>query len=140
MFFGSCWRQRFQVHEDVRQYFILELCHFTFHSWFCDLSQIMFCIYSMGQDSRFLFCFALQVAVHADHLLTGSSSTLQGFLSVSVVKNPLAKAGDAGDLSLIPGAGISSGEGNGNPLQYSCLENSTGRRAWKSIAYGVAKS
>ena len=36
----------------------------------------------------------------------------------------------AGDLSLIPGLGRSSGEGNGNPLQYSCLENSMDRGAW----------
>ena len=37
---------------------------------------------------------------------------------------------DAGDLCLIPGLGGSSGEGNGNPLQYSCLENSMDREAW----------
>ena len=48
----------------------------------------------------------------------------------SVVKNLLAKAGDAGDSGSIPASGISSGEGNGCPLQYSCLENSRDRRAW----------
>ena len=47
----------------------------------------------------------------------------------SVVKNLLANAGDAG---LIPGLGRYSGEGNGNPLQYSCLENPTGRGAWQA--------
>ena len=41
----------------------------------------------------------------------------------SVVKNPSANAGDARDACLIPGLGRSSGEGNGNPLRYSCLEN-----------------
>ena len=41
-----------------------------------------------------------------------------------------ATACDAGDLGLIPGSGISPGEGNGNPLQYSCLENSMGGGAW----------
>ena len=40
-----------------------------------------------------------------------------------MVKNPLANAGDSGDTSLIPGSGRSAGEGHGNPLQYSCLEN-----------------
>ena len=45
----------------------------------------------------------------------------------SVVKNPLA---DAEDMSLIPGLGRSPGEGNGNPLQYSCLENPIERGAW----------
>ena len=44
----------------------------------------------------------------------------------SVVKNPLANARDAGDVSLIPGLGRSIGGGNGNPLQYSCLENHRG--------------
>ena len=39
-------------------------------------------------------------------------------------------AGNVGDLGLIPGSGRSPGEGNGNPLQYSCLENSMDREAW----------
>ena len=47
---------------------------------------------------------------------------------------------DAGSLSLIPGAGRSSGEGNGNLLQYSCLRNSMNRRAWWVTVHGVTKS
>ena len=47
---------------------------------------------------------------------------------------------NAGDLSSIPGLGRSPGEGNGNPLQYSCLENSVDRGIWQAIVYGVAKS
>ena len=46
-----------------------------------------------------------------------------------VVKNPTANAGDTRDMGSIPGSGRSPGEGNGNPLQYSCLENSMGRGA-----------
>ena len=46
-----------------------------------------------------------------------------GFFGGSVVKNPPASGGDARDASSIPGSGISSGEGNGNPVQYSCLGN-----------------
>ena len=46
----------------------------------------------------------------------------------------------AGDLGLIPGLGRSPGEGNGDPLQYSCLENSTDRGAWWAIVHWVAKS
>ena len=53
-----------------------------------------------------------------------------GFPDGSAVKNPLA---NAGDLNLIPGSGRSPGEGNGNPLQYSCLENPTDRGAWWAI-------
>ena len=47
---------------------------------------------------------------------------------------------NAGDPGLIPGSGRSPGEGNGNPLQYSCLENSTERGAWGAIVHRVAKS
>ena len=46
---------------------------------------------------------------------------------VLVVKNPPANAGDARDVGLMPGSGRSPGVGNGNPFQYSCLENSTDR-------------
>jgi len=41
-----------------------------------------------------------------------------------------ASAYNVGDLGLIPGSGRSPGEGNGNPLQYSCLENPMDRKAW----------
>ena len=60
----------------------------------------------------------------------------QKFPAGSVVKNPPANAGDMG---LIPVSGRSSGEGNGNPLQYSCLEILLDRGAWRATAYGVAK-
>ena len=46
----------------------------------------------------------------------------------------------AGDLGSIPGSGRSPGEGNGNPLQYSCLENSMDRGAQQATVHGVAKS
>ena len=58
----------------------------------------------------------------------------------SVVKNPPANASDLRDASLIPGLGKSPGEGNGNPLQYSCLENSTDREAWRATVHGATKS
>ena len=49
-------------------------------------------------------------------------------------------ARDAGDPVLIPGSGRSPREGNGNPLQYSCLENFTDREAWWATVHEVAKS
>ena len=52
-----------------------------------------------------------------------------GFLGGSAVKNPSANKGDAVDMGLIPGLGRSPGGGNGNPLQYSCLENPMDRGA-----------
>ena len=59
---------------------------------------------------------------------------------VLVVKNPLANAGDLKDLGLIPGSGGFPGGGNGNPLQYFCLENSMDRRAWWATVHEVTKS
>ena len=47
---------------------------------------------------------------------------------------------NAGDPGLIPGSGRSAGEGNGNPLQYSCLENPMDRGAWWAIIHGIAES
>ena len=47
---------------------------------------------------------------------------------------------NAGHLGLIPELGRSSREGNGNPFQYSCLENSMDRGAWRATVHGVAKS
>ena len=49
-------------------------------------------------------------------------------------------AGNAGDLGSIPGSGRSPGEGNGYPLQYSCLENPMDRGAWQATVHGVANS
>ena len=63
-----------------------------------------------------------------------------GFPGGSIVKNPRANAGDAGDVGLIPGSGRSPGEGNCNLLQYWCLNNSMDRGAWWATVYGVTKS
>ena len=57
-----------------------------------------------------------------------------------MVKNLLANSGDTGDVSSILGLGRFFGEENGNPLQYSCLENSMDRGAWQATVHGVTKS
>ena len=59
---------------------------------------------------------------------------LRSFLGGSVVKNPPASAGDAGS---VPGLRRSVGVGNGNPLQYPCLENFMDRGAWRAVVHGV---
>ena len=59
-----------------------------------------------------------------------------GFPGGSAVKNLSANAGDA---SSVPGSERSSGEGNGNPLQYSCLGNPMDREAWRATVHGVTK-
>ena len=63
-----------------------------------------------------------------------------GFPNSSVVKNLPAKAEDTGDVGSIPGSGRSPGGGNGNPFQYSCLENPMDRGDWQGIVHGVTKS
>ena len=67
-------------------------------------------------------------------------SSFMDFTGSSVVKNPLANAGNAGDRDSIPRSGRSPGGGNGNPLQYSCPENSMDRGAWWAIVHRVTKS
>ena len=57
-----------------------------------------------------------------------------------MVKLLTANARDARDLGSIAGSGRSPGEENGNPLQYSCLENSTDRGTWQAIVHAVANS
>ena len=57
-----------------------------------------------------------------------------------VVKDLPANAGDAGDKGSVPGLGRSSGVGNGNPFQYSCLENFMARGAWQATVHGAPKS
>ena len=59
----------------------------------------------------------------------------KGFPGGIVVKNLPANAGDTREADSIPGSGRSTGEGNGNLLQYSCLENSMDRGAWRACGH-----
>ena len=80
-------------------------------------------------------CWAFYLANSCEQ--TVIACTLVEFLGDSDGKE---SACNAGDLGSIPGAGRSPGERNGNPLQYSCLENSMDRGAWWAIVHGVTKS
>ena len=71
--------------------------------------------------------------------MTNIALHFQFLIGGLVVKNLPANEGDTRDASLIPGLGRSPGGGNGNPLQYSCLENPTDRRTWRATAHGVAR-
>ena len=62
-----------------------------------------------------------------------------GFPDGSVGKEYACNAGDIGDVGLILGLGRFLGEGHGNPLQYSCLENPMDRGAWQARVHGVAR-
>ena len=72
---------------------------------------------------------------HPKGVLNFTTKSL-GFPHSSVGKESVC---NAGDLSLIPGLGRFPGEGNGNPLQYSCLENPMARGAWQARVHGVAR-
>ena len=66
-------------------------------------------------------------------LLMGASPVAQ------LLKNPPANAGDVREVGMIPGWGRSPGEGNGSPLQYSCMKSPKDRGAWWGV-HGIAKS
>ena len=68
------------------------------------------------------------------------TTTGLGFQVALVVKKLLAKAGDIRDTGSITGLGSSLGQGHGNPLQYSCLENPTDRGGWQATVHRAAKS
>ena len=79
--------------------------------------------------------------VWRQNILQGTILIGEGFLGGSDGKAQMwAPAHNAGDPGLISRLGRSPGEGNGNPLQYSCLENPTDGGAWWAIVHGVAKS
>ena len=78
---------------------------------------------------------ALCVCTHWD-LSKFQPMPFGGFAGSSEIKNPPTNAGDTG---LIPGSGRSPGEGNGNPLQYSCLGNPMDKEAWQATVHGVTK-
>ena len=82
---------------------------------------------------------ALIREMFADCLIRSSNSELLGFPGGSVVMNPPASAGDAGDTGSVSGSGRSPGGGHGNPLQYSCLGNPMDRGAWWATVCGVTK-
>ena len=63
-----------------------------------------------------------------------------GFPGGAVVRKPPANPGDTRDPGLIPELGRCTGVGNRNPLQFSCLENSTDRGTWWATVHGIAES
>ena len=66
--------------------------------------------------------------------------TILGFQGGTVVKNLPVNAGNAGDVNSVPEYQKSPGAGNGNPLQYSCLDSSMDRGAWYATVHGATKS
>ena len=83
-------------------------------------------------------CIALLTSVSI--LITIILKTLLSKLDFPDGSDGKASAQNAGDLGSVPGLEISPGEGNGNPLQDSCLENPMDAEAWQAIVHGVAKN
>ena len=93
----------------------------------------------------YIFCFFF-TSLELHCLLTGYHIALNlgairiyGFSGNSVVKNSPANAVDTWDVGSVPGLGRAPGEGNGNPLLYSCLENCMNRGAWQAAVHGITK-
>ena len=95
----------------------------------------------MGQHQQMVMVPDLSEHIHYRTLFTGHSHSIVIYqMSLhQVVNNLPTSAGDPRDVGSIPGSGRSLGEGNGNPLHYSCLENSMDRVAWQATVHGVAK-
>ena len=85
-----------------------------------------------------VICYSFSVSCWAKGL-DSSEAGCRGFPGSAVVKNPPANAGDTGDTVLIPGWERFPGEGSGNPFQYSCLENSMDKGAWRATVPGVTE-
>ena len=95
-----------------------------------------------GKGQGSLGCYSLDGLKESDTIegLNNNDALTMGFPGVTIVKNPAASAGRLRVMDSIPGLGRSSGEGHGNPLQYSYLENSRDREAWQAIVHRTAKS
>ena len=95
---------------------------------------------SFGNGKSLLFItwsrFVIAFLARNKHLLTSWRLLIWGFPRSSVGKESSCSAGDPGS---IPGSGRSPGEENGNPLQYSCLDNPVDRGAWRATAHGVTR-
>ena len=92
-----------------------------------------------GKSARCIKCIFNLQWVYGD-IISPKSRNIHMMLITCLILSVLVAACSAGDLDSIPGLGRSPGEGNGNPLQYPCLENSMDWGAWWVTVHGVAKS
>ena len=106
------------------------MCEVTVYDYMCIVIQEE----SGGARAAFIPLKAEDLDTWVIQIMTGD------FPGSPVVKNLPAKAGDTGDVDSVPGSGRSLGGGNGNPLQYSCMEYSMDRGAWWVAVHVAAKS
>ena len=122
-------------HSSNYQWFVLQSPH-TFQSCSSHLESCI-CPY-FEEHPPFLLFFLLSLFFCL--LFPQIHTYMWGFPDATVVKNLPVNAGDARVVGSIPGLGRSPREGNGNPLQYSCLGNSMDRGAWRATVHGATKS
>ena len=122
--------------------------HFQEHIW-CSKQDVYLCHVSLISSvypqkslfSKFLFLVFLSTFPQFPHLIFRFESGYTKKKNVCIPHRSASKesACSAGDPSLVLGLGRSPGEGNGNPVQYSCLENPMDRGAWWATVHGVAR-
>ena len=86
---------------------------------------------------KYIFLVWMKIIIY---FLQGNIRKYCAYMGLPGGSDSKESASNGWDLGLIPGPGRSLGEGNGNPLQYSCLENSMDRGAWRAAARGVTES
>ena len=120
-------------------------CSFLCHSFASYQQHLLNLIYPSKSSHLFHLVFCMSIRTLFVHSYNGYKLYLIicyilgiffGFQGGSKVKNPPANAGATGDTGLIPGSGRSPGGGNGNPLQYACLENPMNGGAWWTTSMG----
>ena len=138
---GAWWAA---VHGVAKSRTRLSIFTFTFHFHALEKemathsSVLAWRIPGTGEPHRLLSMGSHRVRHDWSDLAAAAAATEQiGLPWLQMIKNLPANAGDAG---LIPGSGRSPGEGNGNPLYCSCLENPMDRGAWRAAVHGVTKS
>ena len=108
------------------------------HNWLSRFKvRTPFCVFLSRDCLIFLFPSYRQWIHYKNY---NKSDKFRVMPSFNMVKNPPANSGDAGDVGLNPGSGRSPGVGNGNPLRYSCLENSMERGTWWAAIQGASKT
>ena len=135
----KCWIPKDSTSEDQALGILASQGGSRFHRFLESLCDIRVALGKETQEihySIYYWMFVL-VKITVKNLMCHISDILVGFLAPNRGKEPACQAGDT---DLIPELGRSPGEGNGNPLQYSCLENPMERGTWWATILGVAKS
>ena len=129
---GRLWNKRIKVHKIKFQ----NRWHLFWMLYITELSNSSKCPSQQSQHSQ----EGRNVCICVCSVMSDSFATLWAILGFPGGSEVKASARNVGDLGLIPELGRCPGEDNGNPLQYSCLENPMDGGAWQAAVHGIAKS